>query len=361
MSQNVAPSTGQETGRHVNDSEKLGHENDGEQQIHNLREFEDSPTKSDQKAPKKRMLVLEPRLPPVFLIEKEISKLSEEIINLKSQLNILENQVQEIENAEEFNNQISPGSHDVHFFRGFMISQTLNQTFYQANSDIIKEANNRYLLPSVPKYNHIERIPSYEKVLKKQKEDLPLKFVSVFWMRYLTHENAYNLQMEYLAIQDLWIHNFIPAIDSLNLRSHVYNKFWGEEQSPQPTVPFEGPNATVGVAPDIEMILSYEQYPVNFYDNNRFVEDPAREHLEYKNRVVWSEQDKEKFLDLFWTFPHQFQHISTHFPDKTCKDMIEYYYLTKTSKEMEARKALKVQRMGSKTKKVITEGKVERH
>lgn len=258
--------------------------------------------------------------------------------------------------------QVRARPFNVDTYRGFQINQNLIESFLIDNKKHIDKSHSISQVQSDTKYRRIFDLPQYRTMFDVQDENLSVFFSMVYGYQYLTQTKKQALLQKYMRLQE-YHNNIEPAIDSFNLLEHKDEEFWGEEQTPESTVPFEGPLATVGCSPDVEQHYVDDLYTVNelYNDKNSFVEDPVKEHEEFKKRIYWSDKDKDMFYDLFMSMPHQFKKISEYFPRRTTKDMIEFYYRTKSTFDFESARAArrnKKQQVGKK--KVVTEGAVKR-
>ena len=89
------------------------------------------------------------------------------------------------------------------------------------------------------------------------------------------------------------------------------------------TIPVE--YAPEKMAPDQPMIMSRSENCYN--DECSLVKDPVAAYIAYKNRLVWTDEEKQIFLDKYELFPRQFSRIAEYLPDKSDTDVVEYYYL----------------------------------
>ena len=291
------------------------------------------------------------------LIQDVNTKIKEQKMNLSS----LIKEKQRISTDGGFQ-QIRARPFNVDSYRGFQINKNLIESFLIDNKKHIDKSHTISQVQTDTKYRRIFDLPHYRTMLDVQEENLSVFFSMVYGYQHLSRSKKQALVKKYLRYQDY--QNVIePAIDSFNLIEHKDEKFWGPEQIPESTVPFEGPLATAGCSPDVEQHYVDDLYTIHelYNDKNSFVPDPVKEHEEFKKRIYWSDKDKEMFYDLFMTMPHQFRKIAEHFPRRTTKDMIEFYYRTKSTFDFEGARAArrnKKQQVGKK--KVVTEGAVKR-
>ncbi|OHT05977.1 hypothetical protein TRFO_26129 [Tritrichomonas foetus] len=231
------------------------------------------------------------------------------------------------------------------------------------NKKHITQSHINSQVPSKIKYQRIFDLPQYQDMFSIHDENLSVFYSTIFGFQFLNYSKKQELVQKYMKYQKNNTELLEPAVDSINLREHKDETYWGDEQVPESTVPFEGPLSIVGVSNDVEQHYSNEYDFLSFNDKNCFVEDPEREHLIYKRRNYWTEQDKNKFYELFMEIPHQFRKISEHFPGKNTKDMIEFYYMTKTTFDFDSFRAATMDKkqLAARKKKVITEGPIKRH
>ena len=302
-------------------------------------------------------------LPSALEVVRYSRDLSDELNRLAADLNSLLSEKENIVRGERNHFEIRERPHRIDQYQGFLLSRDLFDEFREANRARIQRSHKKFTVQSNLVLDTIEELPQYLSVMDRHAKFLPHIFTAMFWRASLVQEQKLLYAMYYVELWKVWRQEAVPAIDTLNLKYHIDMRGeWGEEQpEARPTVPFEGPRALEGVAPDVEMRLRVELPAYNdFVNNNGFVEDPVKEHMMFKRRLYWTNEDRELFIQLFWKHPHRFAKIAESFPNKTAKDMIEFYYLIKNSQEMAATKAMKNRRGVTKEKKVITEGKVGR-
>ncbi|KAK8854017.1 hypothetical protein M9Y10_016566 [Tritrichomonas musculus] len=302
-----------------------------------------------------------PVLPTKREVYDQIQILNMKIKEQKMNLSSL-NKEKQRSSTEGGLQQIRARPFNVDTYRGFQINKNLIDSFLIDNKKRVDKSHTISQVQTDTKYRRIFDLPHYKSMLDVQDENLSVFFSMVYGYHYLNREKKQALLKKYLKYQEC--QSLVdPATDSINLIQHKDVYYWGPEQTPESTVPFEGPLATDGCSPDVEQHYVDDLYTVNelYNDKNSFVKDPVKEHEEFKKRIYWSEKDKEMFYDLFMSMPHQFRKISTYFPNRTTKDMIEFYYRTKSTFDFESAKAArrnKKQQAGKK--KVVTEGTVKR-
>jgi hypothetical protein len=112
-------------------------------------------------------------------------------------------------------------------------------------------------------------------------------------------------------------------------------------------------------APDQQMYLSDKDRQIHcYFDMNGFIPDPVAVHLAFKTRGSWTDEERTIFLEKYGQHPKDFRKIRTALPEKTLKDVIEFYYLKRYELNLKELGAAAKKRGGPK--KVISEGVAKR-
>jgi hypothetical protein len=87
------------------------------------------------------------------------------------------------------------------------------------------------------------------------------------------------------------------------------------------------------------------------------VADAADAHTRFKRRVTWTQKERDRFIERYTIHPKRFRLIAKELPDKSVKDVIEFYYLNKfvlclKEKEMSSKRCEKA--------KVTSEGAINK-
>ncbi|KAJ1483734.1 hypothetical protein T484DRAFT_2564848 [Baffinella frigidus] len=111
-----------------------------------------------------------------------------------------------------------------------------------------------------------------------------------------------------------------------------------EEQAAQAAIV----EANKGLAPVPEMLLTQEERRSTvFRSKNAMVEDPVDEELSRSMVNVWSEEEKQVFMEKLVDFSvrperegvkKNFYAISHFLPNKTTRDCVQFYYMNKKTK-----------------------------
>jgi hypothetical protein len=224
-------------------------------------------------------------------------------------------------------------------YHGFLIPHPQIDRFIASNQERIQRASTRALLPSPPVVESSLLRGSAAVVDELAEEVVPV-FVTVFWRHKFTLEKSHALAAQYRAIQETWRVN-CAAVDLYNARTHECgcDGNWGSEQVCGPTKSYGGAAVTGGAAADTPMLIDPGlRGTLRFVDWNRLVGDPIAEHTKFKRRIVWTPEEHKIFRDRWAMSPHKFHQIAEHLPDKSVKDVIEHYYLTKSREGLSAAK-----------------------
>ena len=83
-------------------------------------------------------------------------------------------------------------------------------------------------------------------------------------------------------------------------------------------------------APDQPQLMTrIRREAMCYYNTNGFVEDPEAEHRKFKNRISWSDEEKQIFVEKYVQHPKKFGIIAAALPLKSVKDVIEFYYINR--------------------------------
>jgi hypothetical protein len=111
------------------------------------------------------------------------------------------------------------------------------------------------------------------------------------------------------------------------------------------------------VADDQPMLPRLIRRGMKYFDTNGFAARPEEEHILFKKRVVWTQKERDKFVERYTQHPKRFRMIARELPDKTVKDVIEFYYLNRFALSLKD-KETSAKRWGKA--KVISEGAIKK-
>jgi hypothetical protein len=176
----------------------------------------------------------------------------------------------------------------------------------------------------------------------------------VFSWRSLADQATRQLIEQYIERRALW-EALSRALERYNRESRELLDQWPAEMFN--VHPYKNKDGDFR-APDQPMYTDeIEFHCYAFYSTNGFVPDPVRAHNEYKQRLVWTPAEKQIFLDKYRLHPREFKKIAAGLPQKSVKDVIEYYYIHRIDLDL---KRLEQQSKKRGRKIIITEGAVRK-
>ncbi|KAJ6250250.1 nuclear receptor co-repressor related ncor [Anaeramoeba flamelloides] len=113
-----------------------------------------------------------------------------------------------------------------------------------------------------------------------------------------------------------------------------------------------------GIIQDIQPMIIQKKERINerFLDLTRLVTDPLQEFKKYENTDSWTDSEKRIYWENFRIYRKEFGKIQKSLPNKSMKQIINFYYLNKNS--VQYRKSIQESRMIKKRsrKRLINEG-----
>jgi hypothetical protein len=193
----------------------------------------------------------------------------------------------------------------------------------------------------------IVTMAAFSEVIRTHEELLPTLFYSVFVQALITREHNEQLAELYRLRYEMWTAKD-ERIAGLLLGEYAEDEFPPEfpPMDLEPHIRF--------TADDQPMLSAIERRASIIYDTNRFVRDPLDEHQRFRRRLVWTNWEKNRFVEVYTHHPKDFGKIARELPDKEVKDVIEFYYLNKLALGLNQRERIK------RGKKVIYEGRMKK-
>jgi hypothetical protein len=111
------------------------------------------------------------------------------------------------------------------------------------------------------------------------------------------------------------------------------------------------------VAGDQPMLTGPRRRAAVYCDTNGFVADPVDAQARFKRRVVWTQKERGRFVERYTLHPKMFRLIAKELPDKSVKDVIEFYYLNRFALSLKE-KETSAKRRGKA--KVMSEGAIKK-
>lgn len=224
-------------------------------------------------------------------------------------------------------------------FRGLLVSHPVITEVVERNKQIVKRAQNKGFIKGINQSNDATYLRNVSKTMEQVDEILPSVYTSVFWRSKIVREKAMSLAQQYNEISSIWQDNR-AEIDCFNIRYHRYDidNAWGSDQPHGPTRNC-GRTSSKLFAVDVPMYLDpREKAALCFHDDNKLVEDPIREHNAFKRRTGWTKEERAIFTEKWNLHPKKFRQILCFLPNKTMKDVIEFYYLYKNTDNLAKKK-----------------------
>lgn len=283
-------------------------------------------------------------------------QVEQEILHLKADLSSLQHELASF----DFNSNVSllatPNANTelgIHEYRGLVISDnSINSIIAENRKKKLKSEKTRSL-EKYHSFKHLIEYPYYKNTIAALKKNIVPLFATEFLDKLEIRNYQKVLTQKYVQAKEAW-EKPNKLIDEYGSRVDTKSETWPPEFN------MDIPKIDDSVrlkwcAPDREMILSQKQKEAEcFYDMNGFVKNPIDSHNEYKARISWTEEEKNIFIEKYRQYPKDFRKITAALPEKTHKDVIEYYYLKRYEFNLKQSEAAAKKRGGKK--KVISEG-----
>lgn len=288
-------------------------------------------------------------------VEAKIAALKADLSSLMYEKNSIDNTVQPI-----IPNSSTKGIHE---YRGLVITDNVIDNIIASNKEKAKEAQKDALvnvLPesippkhTLPKFRHIGDLPEFKQTVNTQSEILVPLFAIRFGEKDVLEQKKLELVDTYLALDEPYKHT-CELIDEYNARTGEKSEHWPPEFTFD-RAPADDVARLKWVAQDTPMILSKkDKIERAYYDTNSYVANPEETFEGFKNRLAWTEDERQTFVEKYRQHTKDFAKIAEALPEKTVKDVIEFYYLNRYHMNLKENEAASKRRGGKK--KVITEG-----
>jgi hypothetical protein len=249
------------------------------------------------------------------------------------------------------------GTGGLHEYRGLLITDTTIGAVVAENRARKNQSAQMETLGGLGLVRILPELPQFRQMVAAQSRNIVPLFESECLSRSVLSEHEMALTSEYHQRAKFWEY----------ARSVIgeYSAKTLEKRDSWPAgFPAERPNIDPAarlrwVAPDSPMFLSkQDRFSGCFFNMNGFVNDPMAEHNEYKDRLVWTEEETQIFVEKYKQNPKDFRRIKSALPDKCHKDVIEFYYLNRYEMGLRENEGAAKKRGGKK--KVISEGNVKK-
>ena len=253
-------------------------------------------------------------------------------------------------------------SNGIHEYKGIVITDQIIDSIINENRQKSEESEKENFLDSInfkssqnhslPRFNHLIDLPLFQESIKTHEEILTPLFSIEYGEKDLIYEKENELAEEYHQYNEQWEQQKL-FIDEYNQRTDHKFEEWPPEFN------FDRPNIEKKPTIDTPMILTLKDKKNKiYYDNNNLIQDPIQSFNDFKSRVTWTEEEKVIFLEKYRQYPKEFSKITESLPEKSIKDVIEFYYLNRYHMSLKDETAAK-RRTGKKI--VYTEGPLKKH
>lgn len=243
---------------------------------------------------------------------------------------------------------------------GMIISHLDVNRVTNENKRVTTKMHNKYRVtnPKIEhKIMHHSHLGYLQKNIDTNTENLEHMFNATYNWKKCAEDKGRKLALQYSEMRQTW-ENASKALNEYHSQERASLNEWPPEMIPLLPKPKDNAYLLQFTAPDQPMYLDdIEFYSYAFYTMNAYVPDPVRAHKEYKQRLTWTSDEKQIFLDKYRLHPREFKKIAAGLPHKCVKDVIEYYYCHRIDLNL---KEIEQQSKKRGRKKVITEGSVRK-
>jgi hypothetical protein len=209
-------------------------------------------------------------------------------------------------------------------FHGLLVPHSLVNDIQSVARSRSRAAHEHFILPNLPvRCRHIADMPQMRAIVRTHEDLLHPMFSAVRQWKHIVHQKSVRLAMEYAERHVQWM-VFCHTLDAYAAQARQLVAEWPPEflqTAVRPTLEMADPN----VSP---MYLdAMEAVSFCMWDQNRFVEDPLKEHNAFRKRLYWAEGEVTIFLEKYAQHPKDFKRIATALPNKSVKDVIEFYFI----------------------------------
>ena len=312
---------------------------------------------NDAKEPQKVRAAPFPTIPTKIEVLAAKAETEQEIQRLRSDLSLLQHEKASFNRtAHAFNPEEAIAG--VHEYRGLLITDKTVSSVIMENMSRKSDAVGMWTLAGEPSFRTVLELPGYRRTISNQKKNLVPLFHSQLTERVFVDEHARELALVYKQKHDNWVRER-DMLTEYSVKTDMKSDVWPPEFT-MDTQQIDDAARLKWVARDQPMYLSSKDRRSEcYYDMNRFVEDPKREHDEFRARLHWSNDERQTFVEVYRKNPKDFRKIADALPEKTTKDVIEFYYLNRYTLCLKENEGLARKRGGRK--KVISEGSTKKN
>ena len=300
-----------------------------------------------------------PSLPQAKEIKIYIRRIDADIAREKVKLELMEREISKKTLIIPSSNEIPP-QFQIQNFHDFFIPQKLVEELRCQNQKKAQTSHQKHTLKShsiKQKVTHICNLPYFLKTLYSIDDFVDDMFRSISEIHQARIAKERLLCSDYMNYKELQ-HKYYSALESWQREDRRSLDSWPVEVKKQPPKTTDVAILSKYTSRDQPMILSdIERESTAFYSENGYVQDPLAEHNQYRNRLVWTQEETQIFLERYLLHPREFKKIASYLPSKSIKEVIEFYYLHRIDMHL---KDLENRQKKRGRKKVITEGVVKK-
>lgn len=298
-----------------------------------------------------------PTIPTKVEVLAAKAETEQEIQRLRAELSLLQHERASFNRtAHAFNPEEAIAG--VHEYRGLLITEKTVSSVIMENKSRKSDATEMWTLADQPSFRTVLELPGYRRTISSQRRNLVPLFHSQLTERVFVDEHARELALRYKEKRERWLEK-VDMVTEYSAKTDMKSDVWPPEFT-MDTPKIEDSARLKWVARDQPMYLSpRDRRSECYYDMNRFVEDPRREHDEYRARLHWSNDERQIFIEIYRKNPKNFRKIADALPEKTHKDVIEFYYLNRYALCLKENEGMARKRGGRK--KVISEGSTKKN
>jgi hypothetical protein len=215
-----------------------------------------------------------------------------------------------------------------------------------------KEESDQTQIPT--KFRHILQLPRFRSNIEDHKRNISVLYTAQFTKEEIYYEKQCALADQFRRQHEQWTES-CHRLDEYSARMHVLSDDWPSDFPKGRTRSDNAADLEKWLAPDQPMFVSLiDAMPSSGLDKCGFVEDPAVEHDDFKNRLTWTDEEQNKFVSKYTQHPRKFRLISESLPLKSVKDVIEFYYVNRYRLNLREKEGARRKRGGMK--RVFSEG-----
>jgi hypothetical protein len=297
-----------------------------------------------------------PQIPDVREVQSAKNEAEGEIQRLRADLSSLQHQRTSVDAAFSSSLVRAESAQGIFEYRNLIIAQSTVESVISANRQKKAESVAASAAPARATFRQLVELPRFKHTIATQQANVLPLFESEFAHRILANEYGEQLAQQYCTRQTKWMH-MVDIVTEYSSKTQETLIVWPPEFPAMDAPKVDNALRLRWTAPDQRMFLSTKERRANvYYDMNGLIADPRVEHDEFRARVCWTEEERTIFIEKYKQHQKDFRKIKAALPDKTYKDVIEFYYLNRYPLNLRDSEGTKRRAK----KKVISEGVAKR-